>query len=91
MKVTSLKPLPDYRLWLRFADGTEGTVDLSSYVGDGVFAAWRDPNTFSRVRIGEFGQPIWDGDVDLCADALYKTVTGHLPAGFSVKTEPAHA
>jgi uncharacterized protein DUF2442 len=91
MKVTALKPLPDYHLWLRFFDGTEGTVDLSSYVGDGVFQAWKDQNAFARVRVGDFGQPLWDGDIDLCADALYRTLTGHLPSGFSLKGEPAHA
>jgi len=91
MKVTAVKPQPGYQLWLRFADGTEGAVDLSSYVGEGVFAAWKDPNVFARVRLGKFGQPIWDGDIDLCADALYQTLTGHLPAGFSAKGEAVHA
>jgi hypothetical protein len=91
MKVTSLKPQSGYRLWLHFADGIEGTVDLSSYVGEGVFAAWSDLASFASVRVGEFGQPVWDGDIDLCADALYRNVTGRLPAGFLVKGEPAHA
>lgn len=91
MKVTDIKPLPSYRLWLRFADGREGTVDLSGKVGRGVFVAWKDPKTFDRVRVGEFGQPVWPGDIDLCPDSLYETVTGRLPAQFSAKGEPAHA
>ena len=91
MRITALKPLAEYRLWVRFSDGTEGTVDLSEKVGRGVFGAWRDPNAFARVQIGEFGQPVWPGDIDLCADNLYRVVTGHLPANFSAKGEPAHA
>jgi hypothetical protein len=71
MKVASLKPLPDYRLWLRFADGTEGTVDLSEKVGRGVFASWKDPKAFAEVRVGDFGQPVWPRAIDLCADNLY--------------------
>jgi len=91
MKVTALRALPDYRLWLRFADGTEGTADLSGKVGHGVFSSWKDPKTFAQVQVGEFGQPIWPGDIDLCSDTLYRLVTGSLPAEFVVKGEPAHA
>ena len=29
LHVTNTKPLPDYRLWLQFDDGTEGYADLS--------------------------------------------------------------
>jgi len=75
-KIVSVEPLPDYRLKLRFDDGVEGTVNLSHLVGKGVFAAWNDANDFAPVRIGEFGEPLWDGDIDLCPDALYMEVTG---------------
>ena len=93
MKVTALKPLPDYRLWLRFSDGVEGSIDLSGRVGRGVFAIWRDPAVFARVKVGEFGQPAWSDEVDLCADALYLEVTGREPADLfsKLKTEAAHA
>jgi Protein of unknown function (DUF2442) len=75
-KIISVEPLSDYRLKLRFEDGVEGTVNLSHLAGNGVFAAWNDPKHFARVRIGEFGEPAWDGDIDLCPDALYMEVTG---------------
>ena len=75
-ELVSVEALPDYRLKLRFNDGVEGVVDLSAEVGRGVFAAWKDMDHFKRVRIGEFGQPVWDGDIDLCPDALYMEVTG---------------
>jgi hypothetical protein len=80
MKITALKPLPGHRLWLRFADGTEGTVDLSGDVGVGVFALWRDPAAFAAVRLGDAGQPVWSDLVDLCPDTLYLKVTGLTPA-----------
>lgn len=75
-QLTSVQPLPDYKLKLRFDDGVEGVVDLSAEVSKEVFAAWRDVAHFNRVRIGEFGGPVWDGDIDLCPDALYLEVTG---------------
>ncbi len=80
MKIIALEPLPAHRLWLRFADGTEGTVDLSGEVGEGVFALWRDPVAFAAVRLGEAGQPVWSDQVDLCPDTLYCKVTGRTPA-----------
>jgi len=91
MKIDALKPMPNYRLWLRFTDGIEATVDLSDKVGRGVFAAWKDPKAFDQVQIGDFGQPLWPGDIDLCPDTLYRTATGHLPSEISAPGEPAHA
>ena len=39
-KVKHVKPLPEYKLQLRYSDGAEGVVDLSHLAGKGVFAAW---------------------------------------------------
>lgn len=75
-RITFAQALPGCRLQLRFDDGVEGVVDLSAHVGKGVFAAWRDVEFFKRVRLGEFGELVWDGDIDLCPDALYLEVTG---------------
>jgi len=36
-KATTVKPLPGYRLFIHYTDGTEGEVDLSHLVGKGVF------------------------------------------------------
>ena len=73
-------PLPDYRLHLRFADGTEGEVDLSRLAGRGVFTVWDSAGTFASVRIGDHGDLEWPGDVDLCADAFYLELTKQAPA-----------
>ena len=80
MKITALKPLPAHRLWLRFDDGVEGSVDLSDKVGVGVFALWNDSAAFAAVRVGEMGDAVWGDQVDLCPDALYLKVTGLQPA-----------
>lgn len=92
-KVVELKPLPGYRLQVRFDDGVEGTVNLSAKVGVGVFALWTDPEAFTHVRIGEFGGPVWSDEVDLCPDMLWLEVTGRAPAELypSLKGEPVHA
>ena len=70
-RISKVKVLPDYHLELEFDDRVSGTVDLSEAVGKGVFAVWRDPLVFERVRIGSSGELVWGEQVDLCPDALY--------------------
>lgn len=78
-RISKVKVLPEYRLELEFDDGVAGFVDLSDNVGKGVFAVWRDPLVFERVRIGSSGELVWGEQVDLCPDALYLKVTGKQP------------
>ena len=78
--ITSVQPLPNHKLKLRYDDGVEGVVDLSAEVGKRVFTAWRDTKHFESVQIEEGGRAVvWPGDIDLCADALYLEVTGLKP------------
>ncbi len=74
-----VKPLEGYRIWLRYADGTEGEVDLSDLAGRGVFSAWEDRSVFESVRVDESGTIEWEGGLDLCPDALYLRLTGMRP------------
>jgi hypothetical protein len=74
---SAVKALPGHRVWLLYPDGVAGTVDLSSFAGHGVFQRWRDdPASFQSVGIAEDGSLLWDGEIDLCADALYLEITG---------------
>jgi len=78
-KVEDVKPLPGYKLCLRYSDGTEGVVDLSHLAGKGVFAAWHRAGVFEAVSIGSGGEIQWGDVVDLCSDALYMQLTGKSP------------
>ena len=49
-KVTEVKTLPDYQLWLRFDDGEEGNVDLSELASKGNFTCWTKPGVFENIR-----------------------------------------
>jgi hypothetical protein len=78
MEIVIAKALPGYRLELRFDNGESGVVDLSEFVGRGVFAAWEQPGVFDRVRVSE-GAVEWPGELDMCPDALYLRMTGKKP------------
>lgn len=74
-----VKPLENYRVWLRFSDGVEGIANLSEFAGKGVFELWDVGEAFRTVRIGEGGGIEWGDQIDLCPDALYLKVTGKTP------------
>ena len=60
---------------IRFDDGAEGDVELSSYLNRGpVFQSFRDPEFFRQARI-EGGTLAWPGDVDIAPETLYEMVT----------------
>lgn len=64
-----------YRMWVRFADGAEGELDLSDLVGTEGFSAWKSKRFFRSVQI-EDGALVWgDREIGLCSDVLYHWVT----------------
>jgi hypothetical protein len=75
-KITAVKPIEEFRLWLRFSDGIEGMADLSDLAGQGVFSAWNNSGVFERVKVTEYGTVAWGDELDLCPDTLYLRVTG---------------
>ena len=75
----AVAPREGYRIWLRYADGVEGEVDLSDLAGKGVFTAWNDRRFFERVYISEWRSIAWSDEIELCPDALYMEITGKTP------------
>lgn len=64
IRPVEVKALSDFRLWLRYDDGTVGEVDLSEFAGRGVFKLWDDYEAFRNVRIGEHGELVWNDEID---------------------------
>jgi len=87
--IVSVQPMNDYRLFLRFEDGIEGTVDLAQIIRfEGVFAPLKDRNYFLQVRVNpELGTIGWPNDADLDPDVLYSTITKE-PLPFSELATP---
>ena len=74
-----VKALPNFRIWLRYDDGTKGEIDLSDLAGRGVFKSWQDASFFDSVRLGAHGAIEWGADLDVCPDAMYLRLTGKSP------------
>lgn len=79
MRITTARPLENFRVQLSFDNGETGVVDLSDLVGRGVFVAWQQPDLFDKLVVTEFGALEWPGELDLCPDAIYLQMTGKKP------------
>ena len=91
-KITAMKVLENYRVWLRFNDGVEGEVDFSQKPRSGVYAAWASYDNFRKARIGDCGELLWDSQLDFCPDSLWLQVTGQKPEALSDQNpQLAHA
>ncbi len=73
-KPVQVKAGPNYKLWLKYADGVEGEVDLSHLAGKGVFSLWDDYAAFEKVYIGNSGQIAWTDEIDICPDTVYMSL-----------------
>ena len=76
--IVEARALGGHRIYLRFEDGVEGAVDLSTLVDfKGVFAPLRDPEEVQRVTVNpELGTVCWPNGADLDPDVLYSILTG---------------
>lgn len=72
-RVTDCKASSDYRLWLKFDDGLEGSVFLGDLLEVGAFSSWRDVDQFCRVVVDrKAATVVWKGGIRLDPDILYQ-------------------
>ena len=81
--IVEAKPLGGYRLYLRYADGVTGELDLTPLLQfTGIFEPLRDPQFFAQVRVNpDIGTIVWPNGADLCPDVLKHHLTGELLPG----------
>lgn len=74
-RIISCRPAKNYTLWLRFSDGLQGSVDLSSLLDIGCFKFWRDLHVFLDVQpCPKTGDAVWPAGVRLNAEVLYQDI-----------------
>ena len=71
--VVSVKPEPNYCLFVRFEDGLSGRVQLREEDLTGVLAPLRDTRFFEQAFI-DYGAVAWPGEIDLAPDAMYEDI-----------------
>ena len=72
-KLQEAKYQGDYRIWLRFADGTEGEVDLEKELWGEIFEPLKDKVRFSKFHLNEDLETIvWPNGADFSPEFLYQ-------------------
>lgn len=69
--LTKAEAVSNYCLYLEFADGVSGKIDLSEWKGNGVFEFWNDEMEFKNFKITINNKLEWKEDVDVDPDAFY--------------------
>jgi len=75
-RVTGARYVSGYTVWLRFSDGAEGEVDLSTELHGQVFEPLRNIEYFRRfVLHPELGTLVWPNGADFAPEFLRQAVT----------------
>jgi Protein of unknown function (DUF2442) len=62
-----------HRVWLRFADGLTGEIDLSDALWGPVFEPLKDVAVFATLRADpELETLVWDNGADFAPEMLYE-------------------
>lgn len=73
LHIKSCKYTEDYKLALKFDNGTEGIADLKELPEDGtVFAPLKNKELFRKVKLEKWGGITWlDGTLDIAPEYLF--------------------
>lgn len=72
-RVVEVQPLQGYRLWVRFHDGKDGTIDLSNELWGPMFEPLKDPDLFFQASVDpDLETVIWPNGADLAPEFLYQ-------------------
>jgi len=72
-RVVEVKPLQGYRLWVRFHDGTVGTIDLANDLWGPMFEPLKDLDLFFQATVDpELETVTWPNGADLAPEFLYQ-------------------
>lgn len=67
--VKSVRPLPDYCIYVEIENGKKGIFDLKPYLDRGVFQELKDIYYFNQVGIS-FGAVTWPHEQDIAPETL---------------------
>ena len=72
LKICGVRPLADWKLWVRFNTGEAKIYDFKPILNYPAFKPLLDEELFKQVYI-DYGIVVWnDGDIDIAPEELYK-------------------
>ncbi len=77
--VIEARYLRQHTVWLKFEDGAEGEVDLSSELEGPILEPLRDAEYFRQFTVSpDLGTIVWPNGADFAPEFLYEKL--HVPA-----------
>ncbi len=74
-RLKEAKHISSYTLWIKFADGTEGEIDLRDELVGPAFAPLKDLDYFNKFRVdAELHTLVWPNGADFSPEFLYEKV-----------------
>lgn len=77
-----VKAFPDFKLYVRHADGAEGLIDMKLYLLSSKNSLCREllrPTLFSTAELDKDDGVTWANGYDVCYDWTYNRLTGKDP------------
>lgn len=72
LKISGVRPMEDYTLWVRFSNQEEKIFDFKGLLSTPAFAPLKDEALFRSVYI-DYGCTVWaGGEIDIAPEYLYK-------------------
>src|SRR6266513_237999 len=72
-----VKAIDNKSIWILFADGTSGNIDLSDLRGKGIFKKLDSVAFFKKVYINPQNHVVaWDDELEIDSDNLYLQLIG---------------
>ncbi|MBU6159397.1 MAG: DUF2442 domain-containing protein [Bacteroidetes bacterium] len=85
MKIKKVKYADGYSIEVEFEDGIIGVVNLSDFIGTGIFSVLKDPVQFAKVYTTGYSIA-WSDDLEIDAANIYSELTGKDPASYFTQT-----
>jgi len=74
-RIVEFKLKEPYKIWLRYEDGAERTIDFEPFLIKGIAKELKDFDQFSKVMIEPGGGLAWENGLDFCPNYLRELQT----------------
>ena len=72
IKAVGVRPMDEYKLWIRFNTGEAKIYDMKPLLTTVAFSPLSDQSVFASVYL-DYGIPVWNsGDIDIAPEELYE-------------------